>query len=273
MDIVDTHCHIHEIAKGSGQAGGVHERWLKAGISDPEAVIERAHQAGVNQLLCVGTDVADSQTAVSFVQERPQCWASIGIHPHEAARYPQTAPDLQAFAALAGRPKVVAVGECGLDYFYNHSPKDDQLRLLRWQIELALQHDLPLIFHVREAFDDFWPVFDSYNGIRGVVHSFTASRQVLDQALSRGLHIGLNGIVTFMKDPDQLEAAKSVPLEKILLETDAPYLTPAPERGKICEPKHAATTLSFVAQLQGRTDKELAIASTANARRLFDLPA
>src|SRR6185312_11541821 len=130
--------------------------------------------------------------------------ASVGIHPHEAQRYAGDAQALAAFAKLAERPKIVAVGECGLDYFYNHSPKVDQEEILRFQIELALRHDLPMIFHVRDAFDDFWSIFDEYTGIRGVIHSFTATEKELAQALERGLYIGLNGIMTFTKQVKQL---------------------------------------------------------------------
>jgi TatD DNase family protein len=271
VDIVDTHCHIHEIEAEGNAEDGVHQRWAKHGKTDPDAVINDAADAGVTRLVCVGTDVADSQLAVEFVQGRPQCWASIGIHPHEAKRYLDDADSLVRFSELAARQKVVAVGECGLDYYYNHSPKDDQIKILRFQMELALQHSLPMIFHVREAFDDFWPVFDSYKGIRGVVHSFTASRKELDGVLARGLYVGLNGIMTFTKDEEQLAAAKAVPPDRLVIETDAPYLTPSRDRGKICEPKHAAMTLSFVAELQGRTDQHVADETTKNAFRLFNL--
>jgi TatD DNase family protein len=272
MNIVDTHCHIHEmIAHGDEDQEGVHERWQKAGKTGPDAVIADAVAAGVTRMICVGCTVADSRLAVEFVQDRPQTWASIGIHPHEASRYVGDVESLVEFAELASKPKVVAVGECGLDYYYNHSSKEDQAKILRFQLELALQHDLPVIFHVRNAFDDFWPIFDNYKGLRGVIHSFTATREVLDQALERGLYIGLNGIMTFTKDQEQLEAAKAVPLDNLLIETDAPFLTPAPNRGTICEPKHAAVNLAFIANLQEKTTQQLADITTANVRRLFNL--
>ncbi len=145
-------------------------------------MVRAAADAGVTRLLCVGTTLEDSRLAIEFVQSQPNCWATIGIHPHEAAetlKLYHLSHDrnyfgtiLGEFRDLATRPKVVAVGECGLDYFYNHSPKVDQAKVLRFQIELALEHDLPLIFHVREAFADFWPIFDSYRGIRGVRPQF-----------------------------------------------------------------------------------------------------
>jgi TatD DNase family protein len=271
MDIIDTHCHIHEAQERIGGDDAVRAKWLKAGKTEADSMVDEAIAANVSTMICVGCDVADSQVAVEFVQGRPATWASIGIHPHEAARFVGDSDSLVTFSELASRQKVVAIGECGLDYFYEHSPKAEQEKILRYQLELALVHELPLIFHVRDAFDDFWPIFDSYKGLRGVIHSFTANQQVLDQALERGLYIGLNGIMTFTKDEAQLAAAKAVPLDRLLIETDAPYLTPAPYRGKICEPKHAATTLSFVAKLQERTDQQIADATTANARRVFNL--
>lgn len=277
MDVTDTHCHIHQ-AVGSEYNDPTHEKWKNAGVTDADALIADAQAAGVTRLICVGTDLNDSLLAVDFVQSRPNTWASIGIHPHEAKYYADGSGNpalLQQFAALADKLKVVAVGECGLDYFYGHSPKEAQEAVLRFQIELALQHDLPMIFHVREAFGDFWPIFDSYHGadqaIKGVIHSFSATRRELDAILERGLYVGLNGIMTFTKNADQQAAFRAVPADKMIIETDAPYLTPTPYRGTICEPKHAATNLSFAAQLQGISEQQLAAQTTENARRLFSL--
>lgn len=167
--------------------------------------------------------------------------------------------------------KVVAIGEIGLDYYYENSPKEDQKKLLRFQLDIAAEHGLPVIFHVREAFDDFFAILDDYKGIQGVVHSFTSDRADLDKILSHGLYVGLNGIMTFTKRSAQLEAAKATPLEKLLLETDAPFLTPAPFRGKICEPKHVRTTAEFLANLRDESLEDLAAATTANAHKLFRL--
>lgn len=302
IQLIDTHCHIHEAQGSLADGDPVRDKWLQAGKDNADDIVQAAVDDGVTHMLCVGVDVADSAVAVDFVQSRPVTSASIGIHPHEADRYADGDTALRDFAALALRPKVVAVGECGLDYYYNHSPKADQARILRFQIELALQHDLPMIFHVRDAFDDFWPIFDSYvtNGqsIRGVIHSFSAGRMELEQILVRGLYVGLNGIMTFTKDAEQLAAARAVPLDKLLLETDAPYLTPKPYRGKICEPKHVRETLKFLAALRedggphslvasdttsnhglisltggglSEAAKKLAITTTTNARHLFNL--
>jgi TatD DNase family protein len=275
MGLIDTHCHIHEIVEQGNSQDGVHQKWRKAGVDDAEAVAAAAHEAGVDGLVCVGTDVDDSALAVGFVQDRDDAWATVGIHPHEAQRYVDDDAELQRFAALSDRPRVVGVGECGLDYYYGHSPEADQEKILRFQIELALAKDLPLSFHVRDAFDDFWPIFDSYHAstpVRGVLHSFTADRAVLDQAMERGLYVALNGIMTFTKDKAQLAAAKAVPLDRLLLETDAPYLTPAPKRGTICEPKHVRVTLEFLAALREEDAPTLVAATTTNARLLFGLP-
>ncbi len=202
MELVDTHCNIQSAGRSIGEKD-TRELWAKAPDRLPDDIIDKAVGTGVNRMICVGCSLEDSELAVDSVQERPECWASIGIHPHEAAGYAGQAGLLEQFAGLAVRSKVVAVGECGLDYFYEHSPKAAQLEVLRFQIELALRHDLPVIFHVRDALDDFWPVFDSYNGIRGVLHSFTDTRANLAKAIERGLFIGVNGIATFAKSPTQ----------------------------------------------------------------------
>lgn len=271
MQLTDTHCHIQEAMRPSDSGSSTDKMWAKAGNPDPQDIIDRANQADVTRLICVGTTLQDSKLAAEFVQNRSNCWASIGIHPHEAQHFAENPKAWEDFAALAKQPKVVAVGECGLDYFYEHSPKDDQEIILRRQIEIAVQNNLPLIFHVREAFDDFWPIFDSFKGLQGVIHSFSSNAKDLEQILKRDLYVGLNGIMTFTKNADQLAAAKAVPLDNLLLETDAPFLTPAPYRGTICEPKHVRVTAEFLASLRGEPIETIAKASTQNAIKLFNL--
>ncbi len=266
LQLIDTHCHIHE-ASGTDEVAA---KWHKAGITDPLPLVRAARQDGVRRMITVGCTLADSKLAVAFAGMQEGVWASIGIHPHEAASHTD-AQIQRAFAALASKPKVVAVGECGLDFYYNHSPRAEQLQLLRFQIELALAHNLPLIFHVREAFKDFWPVFDSYKGIRGVIHSFSSDVEDLEQILSRNLYVGLNGIMTFTKQVKQLEAARAVPLKNLLLETDAPFLTPQPLRGTICEPRHVRVTAEFLAKLRAEPLETLASVSSNNAHDLFRL--
>ncbi len=271
MNLTDTHCHIHEAWRSVNGSDATAKLWDKAGRPDVDEIIARAQAAGVGQLVCVGTTLPDSKLAIEFVQGREQLWASIGLHPHEATDYANFSDKLKKFADLAQQPKVVAVGECGLDYYYEHSPKPEQEQVLRFQIELALRHNLPMIFHVREAFDDFWRIFDSYTGVKGVIHSFSAGPKELGQIVERGLYVGLNGIMTFTKNQSQLDAAKAVPLSQLLLETDAPFLTPAPLRGTICEPKHVRVTAEFLAKLRGESLEEIATATTTNAQNLFGL--
>lgn len=267
MQLTDTHCHIHE-AEGTDD---VAERWHKAGITKAAPLVEDAADAGVTRLIVVGCTVADSKLAADFAQTQTKVWASIGMHPHESQHYVGKNKVLKEFAALASQPKVVAVGECGLDYYYHHSPKDAQEAILRFQIELALAHDLPMIFHVRDAFRDFWKIFDQYKNVRGVMHSFSASPRELDQVLERGLYVGLNGIMTFTKNAEQLEAARAVPLNKMLLETDAPFLTPQPLRGNINVPRHVREVAKFLAGLRNESLADLASATTENAHKLFGI--
>lgn len=271
MDLTDTHCHIHEALAAQTLSTETRKRYQKAGSPSPDEMIRAAQEHDVTRLLCIGTTLDDSELATVFAKGRSNVWASIGLHPHEAKVYAGNAKALDEFAALATRPKVVAVGECGLDYYYNHSLPEDQEAILRFQIELALAHDLAMVFHVRDAFDDFWPVFDSYQGIRGVIHSFSAGRSDLDEIIKRGLYVGLNGIMTFTNKSDQLEAAKAVPLDRLMLETDAPFLTPTPYRGKICEPKHTRVTAEFLSRLRGESLEEIAAHTTENAIRVFRL--
>jgi TatD DNase family protein len=271
IQLTDTHCHIHEAERGYEFSTETKKKYQAAGSPSPDTFIKDAREAGVTKLLCVGTTVEDSELAVTFVQSRPGTWASIGIHPHEAQRYAGDPKALARFAALADKPKVIAIGECGLDFFYDHSPHDAQEKILRFQIELALKHDLPIVFHVRGAFKEFWPIFDSYKGIRGVIHSFSSDKYDLDEILKRGLYVGLNGITTFMKAASQIAAVKQVPIDRLVLETDAPFLTPTPYRGRLCEPKHVRVTAEFLADLRGESLDDLAERTNANVQKLFGL--
>jgi len=266
VKFVDTHCHVHELTEALTPT---HEKWFadKATRSS-ESVLSSAAQTGVTKLIAIGTTLKDSQLAVRFAGAHEGVWASIGIHPHEAKDH--LSDDVRKqFEALVTEEKVVAVGECGLDYFYTHSPKEAQEEILRFQIELALEHNLPMSFHVRSAFDDFWPIFESYTAVRGVLHSFTDSQANMERALGHSLLIGVNGIATFTGDKGQLEVYKSIPDDALLLETDAPYLTPKPFRGKVCEPKHVAVTAEFLAGLKNVPLEQIAKITTANAEKLF----
>lgn len=247
--LTDTHCHIHESYELS-----------------IEEVLIRAQEQGVTNFICVGTSEESSRLAIAFADAHEGAFASIGVHPHD------TDGGYAAIAELAGTSeKLVAVGEIGLDYFYTHSPREVQIEALKNQIEVALRHDLPIIFHVREAFDDFWPIFDSYEGIRGVLHSFTDSKENMEKAITKGLYIGVNGISTFTKDESQREMFDAIPLDRIVFETDAPFLTPTPYRGKVNEPAYVRIIAEHHANRRGISLEEIATASTQNARALFRL--
>ena len=273
MQLTDTHCHIQSVG-GFGGEESTRKLWEKAGAISPDDIIARAQAADVTRLICVGCTLEDSRLAIELAGRRDTCWASIGVHPHEAGRYVGDLTAIKEFSVLVTAPKVVAIGETGLDYFYEHSDKPSQQQLLDFQITLALKHDLPLIFHVREAFDDFWPIFERHAAqrpIRGVLHSFTDSAANLDRALRHGLYIDVNGIATFTKKPEQLDVYRTIPLNRLLLETDAPFLTPVPFRGKICEPYHIRTIAEFLAGQRGETLEHITEATTRNAQQLFGI--
>jgi len=255
MELVDTHCHIH----------------FDDYPFDAKTVISNAAAAGVTKLICVGCSLSDSRLAVDFAAAHKNVWASVGAHPHDGADFLSDPKGTAKFKELLACPKVVAVGEIGLDYYHQNSSKADQEKSLRAQIEASSELGLPYIFHVRDAWEDFWRILDDYKIDRGVIHSFSAGPEHLDEVLKRGLYVGLNGIMTFTKDEAQLKAAKQVPLNRLLLETDAPFLTPKPFRGQTCEPKHARTTAEFLAGLRGESLDKIAAATSANVERLFGI--
>tara|TARA_B100001245_G_scaffold20254_1_gene13252 strand:+ start:2845 stop:3588 length:744 start_codon:yes stop_codon:yes gene_type:complete len=243
---VDTHCHIHEAD-------------FPLPVDD---VLERAHEAGVSKLICVGTSEKSSADAIAFAATHDYTYATVGVHPHD------TKDGYEKIEELA-KQNVIAVGEIGLDYFYNHSPRNVQIRALESQIQTALDNNLPVVFHVREAFDDFWPIFDNFHTIRGVLHSFTDNQTNLDKAFERGLYVGVNGISTFTKDPEQKRLYVTIPLERMLLETDAPFLSPIPHRGVANEPARVVNVAEYHARLREITIDEIARVTTRNAASLF----
>ena len=254
MEFVDTHCHL----QFDKLAGNI------------EHVIKNANDLGVTWLICVGTTVADSQKAIEYTDKYKNIWATVGVHPHEAKNFDFQGGSLE-MEKLLSNSKIVAVGEVGLDFYKNYSPKADQEKLFRLQIETSLDSGLPYIFHVRDAWNDFWRIFDSYDNLRGVVHSFSASQTELDQALSRELYVALNGIMTFTTNKEQLAAAKKVPKDRLLLETDAPFLAPKLYRGQTCEPKYILDIAKFLAELRDEDINELASYTTRNAINLLGL--
>lgn len=250
MEFVDTHCHIH----------------FDNYPLDAEAVYNQAVSTGVTRLVVVGCTLQDSEQGVAFAQSHEGVYAAVGIHPHEAQHYVSDDAHVVKLGELAKLDSTIAIGECGLDYYYNHSPKDTQRRLLEQQLQVAQDQQLPVLFHVRDAFDDFFSIINNFPDVSGVVHSFTAGNKILKKVLNYGLYVGLNGIITFTKDDAQLAMAKHVPLEKLVLETDAPFLTPEPLRGTVCEPRHLVETARFLAHLRGESVEALAKATTDNAR-------
>lgn len=267
--LFDTHCHIQVI--GHDGTGHTSKLWQSSRLT-LEDVISGAHKSKVDELMAVGCDLQESEQALALAKNEKSIYASIGIHPHEADRYVNDQAKLNKFSALASNPDTKAIGECGLDYYYNHSIKKNQIKILEFQIELAIKYKLPLIFHVRDAYDDFWPIFNKYfkgNNTPAVLHSFTDNMANLSYAISKGLYIGVNGIATFTKDVDQLAMYKSIPLDNLVLETDAPYLAPVPHRGSVNEPKNVVEVAKFLSSLKKVDLSELSLATTTNARSLF----
>ena len=248
MQLFDTHCHIHS-----------------ADYLDGEAAYKRAVDHGVVHMLCVGTGVEDSKRAIAFADTHEGVFTAIGVHPHD------TKEGVEQLQTLPHSEKIVAVGEIGLDYYYGHSQPEVQKQALEWQLQLARDRDLPVIFHVREAFDDFWPIFDNFSGIRGVLHSFTDTQENVEKGLTRGLFIGVNGISTFTKVIAQRDMYRQLPLEKILLETDAPYLTPLPYRGKVNEPAYVRMVAEHISTERSTSVEEIATITSHNATHLFQI--
>jgi TatD DNase family protein len=261
---IDTHAHVHfrEFRDQIIQ----HDRFE----NELDAVLDRAGTAGVDKLIAVGCNDTDSAEAIAVARAYEHIWASVGLHPHDADRGYEA---LEEVARLAALEKVVAIGECGLDNFRSETSPEDQERALRFQIELGLERGLPMIFHIRDAFPAFFRILDEYrgDGIRGLVHCFTAGTPELEGSLERGLMIALNGIMTFTKDHRQLDAARAIPLDRLVLETDCPFLTPVPLRGQRNEPANIALTAQFLADLRHEFLDTLASATTDNAERLFGI--
>ncbi len=250
--MIDTHCHIHD----------------RKYDADREAVVERARAAGVSAMLTVGEDLADSARAISTAQ-RYGIAAAAGIHPHEARNAPA---ELAPLRALLEDPRVIAVGEMGLDYYYDHSPRDAQARVLRAQLAVARDAGLPVVFHLRDAFDDFVAILrEEWAGtMRGVVHCFTGTaEQALIYTGEFGLLLGIGGVVTFPNAEPVREAVCAAGIGSVVLETDCPYLAPVPMRGKRNEPAFLQYTAARVAALLGMSPAEVSTRTDANARRLF----
>ena len=245
---IDQHCHLPDDIEEAG------------------AVRDEAVAAGVLGLVDVGTDVASSTRAADRAAVLDGVWATAGVHPHDATA------GIEGLTTLLERPEVVAVGECGLDYHYMHSTVADQRRVFAAQIGLAIDRDLPLVIHTREAWDDTFDLLVA-NGVpeRTVVHCFTGGPDEARRCLDLGASLSFSGVVTFKNAVDVREAVALCPLDRLLVETDSPFLTPVPHRGTPNEPSRVPLVGAAVAKVKGLEAAEVAEASTANARRAFQV--
>lgn len=253
---VDTHAHIHD----------------KAFDDDRDAVVQRMLAAGVETAVTVGCDLADSMRALQTATQY-SLYASVGIHPHEAKDAPQDIA--AAFAPFLEHGRVLAIGETGLDYYYDHSPRDVQQRVLRAQIALAREREYPVIFHHRDAFEDFTAILreEWRPGMRGIVHCFTGcAQQAQIYVREFGMLLGIGGVITFKSAQQVRDAVKTVGLESLILETDCPYLAPVPHRGRRNEPAFVSLTAKALAELLDTPVEAAASATTQNARSLFRFP-
>jgi len=254
MMLVDSHCHLDYLPSGPVRA----------------ETIARARRAGVGAILTIGTKITEFPAVRAIAEENPDVWCSVGIHPHEAAAEPDTSAE--RLANLAGHPKVVGIGETGLDFYYEHSPRERQVEVFRAHAAAARATGLPLIVHTRDADPETAGVLreEAAKGpLTGVIHCFSTGRELAEMSIELGFYISISGIVTF-KNAEPLRAiVRDLPLDRILVETDAPYLAPVPLRGKQNEPAFVVHTAAEVAKLKGVSAEEIAEITTANFYRLF----
>ena len=252
--LVDSHCHLDFPDFGP----------------EVDEVVARAHAAGVGLMVTISTKVSEFDRVKAVAERFPHVFCTVGIHPHEAASEPET--DKATLVELAKHPKVVGIGETGLDYFYEHSPREAQQRNFRAHIAAARETGLPLIVHTRDADEDMAQILDEEMGkgaFPGLLHCFSSGPQLAEKAIELGLYVSFSGIVTFRNAESLRETAAGVPMERLLVETDAPYLAPVPKRGKRNEPSFVVHTAARLAEIKGVTAAELAEATTANFLKLF----
>ena len=255
MTLVDSHCHLNY-----------------EGLADrQEEVLATARARGVQGFLNISTRQKEWGDVVGAAERHPDVWASIGVHPHEADAH----PDLGAAALVeaAAHPRVIAIGECGLDYYYDKSDRAAQRERFGAHIEAARQTGLPLVVHTRDAEADTAEILTrevGKGGVGGVLHCFTGSAELARTALDLGFYISISGIVTFKNARDLQAVAKTIPHDRMLVETDSPFLAPVPHRGQTCEPAFVVDTAAFLSDLRDEPLDELAAATTANFFRLFN---
>ena len=250
----DSHCHLTDPAFAEDRAD----------------VVARALQAGVDGMTTICSDADDLEPILALTREHPQVWGTAGIHPHEARHGTPAALD-RIRAALTGEPRIRAIGECGLDYHYDHSPRETQLEVFRAQLDLAVELDRPVIVHSRKADADTAHLIREYRGrATGVLHCFSSGAELLDVGLDAGWYVSFAGMVSF-KSFDARELLRSVPSDQLLVETDSPYLAPVPHRGKRNEPAYVARVAEVVAQLRDEPLEKIAESTSANARRFYGI--
>jgi len=254
-DLFDTHAHLH----------------FPEFAGDFDAVLERARAAGVQRILTIGTDVATPRAAAAMAARLPDVWAAVGIHPHEAAAADETA--LAEIERLAGGPRVVAIGETGLDYFRDRAPRDAQRRAFESQLELARRTRKPVLVHCRDAHEDTLRLIGDVDvrDAGGIMHCFSGDVAVARRCLDQGLLVSLAGPVTYPKPGALPDVARFVPGDRLVVETDCPFLPPQPYRGKRNEPAYLAITAARVAELRGEPLGDLAARMSENARALLRL--
>jgi len=242
--------------------------------NDRGQVIQRARRAGIHWIINPGASLVSSRRSVRLAQDHPGIYAGVGIHPHDAVELDPAA--LEELRALAGRPKVVAIGEIGLDYYRDRSPRDVQRRAFRQQLDLAKDLNLPVILHDRDAHADIMAILERWFAAggrgRGIFHAFSGDIELAQRVLEMGFHIAIGGPVTFHNARRLAEVATHIPLERLLVETDCPYLTPHPHRGERNEPAFVRLVIARLAELKKVDVDYLARVTAGNARRLFDLP-
>ncbi len=251
---IDSHCHLN----------------YKGLVENQAAVLERARAAGVTRMLNISTRAAEWDEVIGAAERERDVWASVGIHPHDADTHEDV--ETSTLVERARHPRVIGIGESGLDFYYDHSDRDRQRESFRSHIAAARETGLPIIVHTRDAEEDTAAILTDEMGkgaFTGVIHCFTASADFAAKALDLGLYISMSGIVTFKSAKEIQETAKAIPADRLLIETDAPFLAPVPHRGRPCEPAFVTDTAAFLADLRGETPEELAERTTANFFRLF----
>ncbi len=257
MELIDTHCHLD---------------W-NSFDPDRQAVIDRAVQAGVRRMITIGVDLASSRRAVEIAEQQVGVYAAVGVHPNDCADFAATM--LQEIRWLARHPKVVAIGEIGLDYYWHKVDHDTQARAFRAQLELAAEIDKPVIIHSRAAAPDVVTILDDFTQrsarVTGTLHSYFDDLEIARRIFALGFYIGVTGPITFKKSDRERDIIRQVPLERLLLETDAPFLTPHPHRGERNEPAYVRQVAETIARSREQPVEEIARQTTRNAERLFNL--